>query len=171
VSRSRTVRLRVALEVFQNHPGLSRLAPLQQQRGALGEARGNQPWPAAAFPQRLGLAQQQGRKVTLLALFGDAREDDVCPQGGFNRPPCVDHSKPLAQERVSQIETALLIKHLGGDTCRNRRETSGFLRCGLRNVQPVQRQPLGRRQAQMVKRARTISWRRAAESTVGGFLR
>jgi hypothetical protein len=72
------VRLRIAIEVFQDETSFPRLASLQQQRGALGEACCNEPWPTPAFPQRLGLAKQQGCEVTLVPLFGNSRKDYVC---------------------------------------------------------------------------------------------
>ena len=81
------MQLRIAIEVFQDETSFPRLASLQQQRGALGEACCNEPWPTPTFPQRLGLAEQQGREVKLLPLFGDPRKDDVCAQGGIRSAP------------------------------------------------------------------------------------
>ena len=78
VSRSSTVRLRIAIEVFQDQTCFPRLASLQQQGRALGEACCNEPWPAPAFPQSLDLTEQHGREVTLVPLFGDSNKDYVC---------------------------------------------------------------------------------------------
>jgi hypothetical protein len=57
--------------VSQDETSFTCLAFSQQELGALREACGNEPRPAPAFAQRLGLTEQQNRELTFLSMPGD----------------------------------------------------------------------------------------------------
>ncbi len=112
VSGSDVVRFGTAFEVLKAEASFFRATLFQQQRGALGDACCNEPWPTAAFSERLGFSKYRRREIILHPMLRDPRKDEVRTQRAFNRASRVDRWKPIAEKQFGLIQTALFVKNL-----------------------------------------------------------